>query len=173
MEENMSYTILKQYITPEEQLLWQGRPEKSGNIITKRDLFLIPFSIMWTGFSLVWEISALKSGSGVFFALWGLPFIGVGVYMLIGRFIHKAYLRDKTVYAVTNKKIIIKAGNKLKILDGKTLPPMDIEIHRNGNGSIIFTEEILYNRRRSYTYVSLENLRDYVQAQNAISSMDR
>ncbi len=173
MEETLSYNILKPYITPEEHLLWQGRPEKSGNLVTKRDLFLIPFGFMWTGFTLFWEISALKSGAGLFFALWGLPFIGVGIYMLIGRFVHAAYLRDKTFYAVTNKKIIIKAGNKVKILDGKTLPPMDIEIHKNGNGSIIFTEEILYNRRRSYTYVSLENLGDYVQAQNAISSMDR
>ncbi|MBQ3137743.1 MAG: PH domain-containing protein [Clostridia bacterium] len=173
MNDSSSYNILRQYITPDETLLWQGRPEKRGNLVTKRDLFLIPFGFLWTCFTVFWEVSALRSGAGLFFALWGVPFIGAGVYMLAGRFIHTAYLRDKTFYAVTNKKIIIKAGNKLKILDGKSLPPMDIEIHKNGNGSIVFTEEIFYNRRRSYTYVSLENLSDYVQAQNAISSMDR
>lgn len=173
MNETNSYNILRQYITSDEILLWQGRPEKSGNLVTKNDIFLIPFGIMWTGFTLFWEISALRSGAGLFFALWGIPFIGAGIYLLIGRFIHKAYLRDKTFYAVTNKRIIIKAGSKLKILDGKMLPPMDIEIHKNGNGSIYFIEEIYYNRRRSQTYTVLENLHDYVQAQNAISAMDR
>lgn len=173
MNEANSYNALRQYISPDETLLWQGRPEKKGNIITKRDIFMIPFSIMWTGFALFWELTALRSGAGIFFSLWGLPFIGVGIYLLFGRFLHSAYLRDKTFYAVTNKRILVKAGSKLKILDGKALPPMDIEIHPNGNASIIFTRELHYGRRRSYSYISLENLKDYIKAQNAISSMDR
>ena len=173
MNETNAYNVIRQYISPDETLLWQGRPEKKGNIITKRDIVMIPFSIMWTGFAVFWEISALQSGAGIFFCLWGLPFICVGLYLLLGRFIHSAYMRDKTFYAVTNKRIIIKAGSKLKILDGKALPPMDIEIHKNGNASIIFTQELHYGRRRSYSYISLENLRDYIQAQNAVSAMDK
>lgn len=166
------FGFCSQYITNDEHILWKGCPEK-GNLFTKRDLFMIPFSVMWLGFALFWELSAMQSGGGIFFSLWGLPFIAAGVYMLFGRFIYSAYMRDKTFYVVTNRKIVIKAGRKIKVLDGKNLPPMDIELHKNGNGTIIFSEEYYTRGRRHYTYFMLENLKDVARAENAISSMDR
>lgn len=165
---------LNPYIYPDETVLWKGVPERKGNIITSRDIILIPLGLAWTGFTLFWEISAVKSGAGLFFSIWGIPFIVAGLYLLAGRFIHKAYLRNKTYYMITDKRIFIKAGRKIKIFNGDALPPpMDIVIHRNGNGTITFTEELIYSRRRSYTYTTLENLPDYLQAEKAINAMDR
>ena len=160
------------YLVEGEQILWQGRPEP-GNIITRRDIVMVPFGIMWLGFSLFWETAAVKSGAHWFFPLWGLPFIAVGLYLLFGRWIHTAYLRDKTFYVVTSKKIMIKQGSRISMHDGRDLPPMDIEIHKNGNGTILFVTEVYRRGRRHRTYFELANLRDVAQAQNAISMMER
>ena len=48
---------------------------------------------------------------------------------------------------------------------------MEIKIHNNGLGTIIFREFVYTGRRRYHRYIMLENLIDVVQAQNAIEVM--
>ena len=69
---------------------------------------------------------------------------------------------------------MIKHGNKIEMYDGSQLPPMEIHIHKNGNGTILFSETVYTRRGRNYrTYFMLENLSDVAQAQNAIDMMDK
>lgn len=172
MEYTNNYQFCNPYIVAGESILWRGKPEK-GNIFTKRELILLPFSLMVCGFSLFWEFMALQTGQ-LFPIIWGLPIVGIGIYMLVGRYIQSAYLRNKTFYVITNKKILIKRGNRITMHDSRDLPPMEVEIHRNGNGTILFYEDVYTRRgRRRGTYIALENLRDIAQAQNAVSMMDR
>lgn len=167
-----NYQFCKPYIIAGESILWKGKPEK-GNIFTSRELILFPFSLMVCGFSLFWEYLALQSGQ-LFPVLWGLPIVAIGIYMLIGRYIQTAYLRNKTFYVITDKKLIIKKGNKINMYNGCDLPPMEVDIHKNGNGTILFYEEVYTRRgRRRNTYIALENLKDVTLAQNAVSSMER
>lgn len=171
MDYENNFNFLTPYIGNDEQILWKGKPGK-GNIFSGRDIVMLPFSIMWLSFCLVWEYTAIKSGSSIFFMLWGLPFIGVGIYMLFGGFIRKARLKNKTYYVITNKKIIIKSGNNIELYNGKDLPPMRIKLHKNGSGTITFNEDIYITRGRvRSTYCMLENLADVVQAQRAVSRM--
>lgn len=173
MEYTDAYNFIKPYLVNDEYILWKGKPEK-GNIFIRREIITSLFGLFWLAFSLFWEASAIKSSGSLFFALWGIPFICIGLYLVFGRFIQTAYLRNKTFYVVTNKKLIIKKGNRITMYDGKDLPPMDIEIHKNGNGTIFFCEEV-YTRKghRHNTYVTLENIREISQAQNAISQMNQ
>ena len=166
-----NYQFCNPYIIPGESILWRGKPEK-GNIITKREFILFPFSLMICGFSVFWELLALKSGQ-LFPVLWGLPIVAIGIYMLVGRYIQTAYLRNKTYYVITNKKIIIKKGNRINMYNGCDLPPMEVEIHKNGNGTILFYEDV-YTRRghRRSNYIALENLKDVALAQHAVSCME-
>lgn len=167
-----TFQFCKPYITAGESILWKGKPEK-GNIITSREFVLFPFSLMVCGFSLFWEYMALQTNQP-FIILWGLPFVGIGIYMLIGRYIQSAILRNKTFYVITNKKIIIKRGNRIKMYNGCDLPPMEVEIHKNGNGTIFFCEDVYTRRgRRHQTYIALENIKDIAMAQNAVSSMEK
>ena len=172
MEYLEAFQFANQYLLSGEAVLWKGRPEK-GNIITRRETILLPFSIMVCAFSLFWEYMALQSGVP-FFALWGLPIVCIGLYMLFGRHIQTAYLRNKTFYVITSKKLIIKKGRRISIYDGRDLPPMEIEVHKNGNGTLLFYDQV-YTRRghRHTTYIALENLKDFVHAQNAISQMEQ
>ncbi len=173
MEYTNEYEFCKHYLLEDEYIVWKGKPQK-GHLITSKDIVMIPFSIVWCLFTIVWEGAAFLSGASIFFAIWGLPFIAVGFYMLFGRFIYAASMRTKTLYVVTNKKIIAKVGNHIKVYDGKTLPPMDIEIHKNGNGTITFIYDRGMRNGKSYTdYFAMENLEDVMQAQNAINRIER
>lgn len=78
------YDFCKPYISDNEYILWEGAPEK-GLTFTSRDLVMIPFSIFWLAFALFWEFSVITSTSSLFMAIWGLPFVGVGIYLLFNK----------------------------------------------------------------------------------------
>lgn len=171
MDHEADYSFCNHYMLPGESVLWKGHPEK-GRLFTGTDFFVIPFSVFWLGFALFWELAAIDSGIP-FMMLWGLPFISIGVYLLFGRFIHKAYLRTRTFYVITNKKLIIKRGKRLTMYTAKDLPPATLQIHSDGNGTISFSETT-YRRGRHYTsHFALENLKDAVRAQNALLQMEQ
>lgn len=173
MEYSEDFSFFNSYLTEGEYILWRGKPQKIS-LFSPSDIILLPFSIMWLSFSIFWEILAIKSGSSIFFALWGLPFILIGLYMLFGGFIRRLRIKNKTFYAVTNKKVIIKKGQNIEMYGAEDLPPMSIKLHKNGNGTIIFRQDI-YSRRSGTRvfYFSFENIPDYIQAQNAVNRMDK
>lgn len=170
MEQN-NYQFITAYLTPDETLLWKGHPEK-GNLFLPSDLFISFFGLFFLGFSLFWEFGVIQTGN-TFMILWGVPFILIGCFLTFGRFLYKAYLRNKTFYAVTNKKLIIRSGRRTTIYHGKDLPPMTIHIHGDGNGTILFTETTYRSKGTRTNTFALENLRDHVFAQQAIDRMDR
>ena len=123
-----------------EVLLWNGQP-KQGLLLRPADALLIPFSLLWGGFALFWEMSVLSGGAPFFFALWGIPFVLIGVYITIGRFFVDAYIRSKTSYGVTNERVLIIAGlfsRTIKTLPLQTLGELVLEQHRDGSGTISF-----------------------------------
>ena len=80
--------------------MWTGRPS-AGLLFTSRDIFLVPFSLVWCGFAIFWESSAAwidgrdsvpvgqgpLSNTPTFFLLFGGAFVLVGLYFVFGRFI--------------------------------------------------------------------------------------
>lgn len=99
---------LAPYLRPGERLLWAGRPDPDV-ILTGADLFLVPFSLLWGGFAIFWEVAAMPSGP-LFFRLWGIPFVAAGVYFIGGRFVHKAYRKRRTAYGLTATRAIVAVG---------------------------------------------------------------
>lgn len=173
MNNHDPYDFCRRYMTEDEYILWKGHPEK-GNIFTGREAVMLPFSIVWLSFAVYWEITALRSGSNWFMVLWGLPFVAIGAYLLIGRFIMTAYLRTRTFYVITNRKLMIRKGSRIQIHDGRNLPPMNLVIHKNGNGTILFTQNVYTSKgSRSSTALAIENIADVAQAQNAVDRMER
>jgi hypothetical protein len=124
-----------------EQVHWWGRP-RQGMVLRGSDAFLIPFSLLWCGFAVFWELSVLGSPNApLFFALWGLPFVAVGVYFVVGRFFIEARQRGQTFYAVTSERILIVSGlfsRKVKSLNLKTLTDISLSESKSGEGSISF-----------------------------------
>lgn len=138
-------------LAPGEYLLWADKPTK-GHIFQAADVFLIPFSLFWTGFALFWEYMAYQNGIW-FFMLFGIPFVLIGLYLLVGRFFHRAIKRGRTSYAVTDKRLLEVCGNRVKSVERSVIEHMDMDMNADGSGSIMINQrtEYRYSGRRGRT----------------------
>lgn len=133
------------YLLTGERIIWTGRP-KQGLLLSGRDGLLIPFSLMWGGFAIFWNYSVWTMGKGgdgpdIFFKLWGLPFLGIGLYFIVGRFLHDMAIRKSLIYAATDQRVLVLRGSrspKLTSLDIHRLPRLELSEHRDSTGTITF-----------------------------------
>ena len=126
-------------LEPRERLIWTGVP-KRGLQLRISDAFLIPFSIFWGGFAIFWEMSAIRSGAPTFIVLFGVPFVLIGLYLIIGRFFWDARARANTVYGLTNLRAIIISGVVTKTTSSvllQNLTDISIRTRANGEGTIV------------------------------------
>jgi len=138
-------------LLPGERIVWSGQPQQ-GLLLMAHDIFLIPFSLMWRGFTIVWEVEVLRSSGGVnFFVLWGLMFVLVGLYLVFGRFIADAWVRRGLHYAVTDRRILIARPSpfaRFTALNVTQLPDIDLSERSNGRGTIRFGAPVVTGGRR-------------------------
>ncbi len=133
-----------------ERLLWCGQPLKRI-VLRPSDWYAVPFSIMWGGFALFWESVVLGHGSlnlkhsPDFFVLWGIPFVLVGQYMIWGRFLYTAWLKGRTYYAVTDRRVLVSCNgfsNKFLAATLSSLPSITMAARDDCAGTITFAENI-------------------------------
>ncbi|MFM7023055.1 MAG: hypothetical protein ACKOXB_08755 [Flavobacteriales bacterium] len=137
--------IFTPFLQKGERLLWIGVPRK-GIVFSRFDFFLIPFSIIWFGFSLFWETLALWGLSesdevlAWIFPVVGLPFVLFGYFLCIGRFTAAARRRKKTIYAFSDQRVFIKIGDVAPgFLYLKEVPGVELKGKNDGSGSIRLT----------------------------------
>ena len=131
---------LKDMVLPGETIVWFGAPPK-GFRLRRIDALLIPFSIMWGGFAIVWESAVVIGHTPWFFKLWGIPFVAIGVYLIAGRFLVDASLRAQMRYAVTDRAAyVIRTGafSAVRRYAGSTLDSITFEPKSNGVATIRF-----------------------------------
>jgi tetratricopeptide (TPR) repeat protein len=130
-----------------EQLLWSSRPQQ-GLRLRAADAALIPFSLVWGGFAIFWEYGAatgFASGNTraapQFFAVWGIPFVVLGLYLIVGRFFVDAWVRSRTELGVTDRRIVILTRvftAHVRSLALGSLAELALHEGRNGRGTITF-----------------------------------
>ncbi len=95
-----------------ETILWQGRPAAGifwGDLIGPQTLM----GVFFTGFSVFWITMAtvMSRGTddviGMVFPLFGLPFVAVGLYLLVGHVLWDAHSRARTWYTLTDRAAYI------------------------------------------------------------------
>lgn len=136
---------IRRYLNPGETIVWAGQP--SPGRAMRSALPVLLFAIPWTAFSVFWTAMAggmaWLSGDGPsaegMFALFGLPFILVGIGMLLSPY--WAWRRaQKTMYLVTNQRAIVGTSAR----DGFTiagylpdeLADLTLTVRKDGSGSI-------------------------------------
>jgi len=137
-------------LSPGEKVLWSGQPPRKLIIFRKADLFMLPFALFWTGFSIFWELGALAAvfGSGdgfdlftLCFPLFGVPFVLIGLYLLFGRLVGDFLVRRRTWYALTDRRVLVLTALRDRNVASMPLHKIgrvDIVIHRDGRGTLTF-----------------------------------
>ena len=136
-----------------ERLLWKGRP-RAGIRLRGSDALLIPFSLLWGGFAIFWEYTVLfwmpkTNPAGWVFPLFGVPFVLAGLYLIFGRFLLDAKVRESTEYAVTDRRAIIATtlfGRKVNSINLESAPDISLTENSDRSGTITFGATPYYGR---------------------------
>lgn len=133
--------MLRRELERGERLLWSGQPAQ-GLRWRPADWLLVPFSLLWGGFAFVWEYLVLTSpGTPWFMAVWGIPFVLVGLYLIFGRFLADRYQRARTWYAVTDQRVLIVRTGRSRQVQSLALAGLGDAVlseRGDGPGSIVF-----------------------------------
>lgn len=142
-----------------ESLVWSGTadPRRAAMSAIPAALFGIPFA----GFALFWMSQAFRATNAMaghshnsfvsgfkVFPLFGIPFLLVGLAIVFAPL--WAYITGaKTVYAVTNRRVMLISGSKNRAV--KSFTPADIASveHRerpDGSGDIVLMTNMLQRR---------------------------
>ena len=156
------YDFARAYFFPDEYELWRG---KSKGMNPNQKIVMIPFGIFFLGFAIFWTVgaSAVAGPMGLF----GLIFIAVGSYIVFG----KNIVGKKTYYVITNRKIYRSQAGRVDMVELANLPPMRIEGHSNGAGSIYFGEHHYRSHGKNHYGVvfSVENVDNIAEVQRIIA----
>jgi len=147
--ENSPESVFQSELLKDEKIHWTGQPD-SSSIFSPADWFMVPFSLMWGGFAIFWESTVLglnpfldtsKHRPPVFFALWGVPFVCIGLYMIFGRFFYKAWKRKRTYYAVTNQRVLqvaVTGRVQIQALFLNQTAAINKYVRSDGSGTLTF-----------------------------------
>jgi hypothetical protein len=137
-------------LMPGETIEWAGQPNPAV-IFHREDWMLIPLSLLWGGFAIFWLLAASgiwdlwenHSGTfGYFGIIFGTPFVLVGQYLIWGRFVHTRWKKQRTYYALTNRRALILEGGfrrrKASSAFFETLAMIDAQVRADGIGRISF-----------------------------------
>jgi hypothetical protein len=147
-----------------ERILWVGKPSASREA-RKIGCPALIVGIPFTAFAVFWVVGASNitrnapSGLGppgfsTVFPLFGLIFVGIGLYVLLSPFLTYAK-SSATTYAITNERILIVESGSTRVVKSYTKRDLG-QITRSeladGSGDLMFAQE---NQRgakgRTYT----------------------
>jgi hypothetical protein len=132
--------IIEAELSSGESVLWSGKPSQKV-IFHKSDLFLVPLSLMWGGFTLFWEFGVSSTGGPSFMSLGGIPFVLVGQYLIWGRFLVTAWQKKRILYVLTNRRalVIVRPPQARTIAATlRSISTVQKEIRADGFGTITF-----------------------------------
>ncbi len=141
-----------------ERLLWAGQP-RQGIRLQIFDLFAIPFSLLWGGFAIGWEVMAFVMEVPWFFKLWGIPFVLVGLYMMVGRFYVDARRRAAAFQGITTTSLLFISGRARRVVQRiplRNLGPLSLQERGDGSGVIGFSVVTMGNPAMGRVFTQIQ-----------------
>ena len=140
---NQKERDLRSQLSAGESLLWSGEP-KQGLLFRPSEIYIIPSSLLVTGFAVLWNVAVWNSDAPSYFRLFGVLPIVYAIYWLIVRFFVDAWQRSKTFYGVTNERVIMISGifsRTVKSINLATITDISLSERPNASGTITFGPE--------------------------------
>jgi hypothetical protein len=148
MKDSSETHALEIKLLSNETIHWYGKPNP-WVIFGPADRFLIPFSLLCGVFAFYWEYTTFNLESQILnggpftylYPITGIPVILVALYLIIGRFFYKFWLKTKTIYAVSNKRLIVITQGKSRKERFQFLNHIKMiekSVDKNGAGSLTF-----------------------------------
>jgi hypothetical protein len=138
-DEELARAELEGDLDAGEEILWAGRP-RQGIYLATADFLMIPFSLAWGGFSFFWEWSvATSKNAPVMMLCFGGASVCIGLYLIVLRFPFDAFVRARTFYALTTRRVLIASKwmtRNLMSIDLETVN-FSLQERRDGSGTIV------------------------------------
>ncbi len=144
---NFDLSAYRFSLLKDEKILWGGQ----AKLFSSGSGCQAPFFIFWAGFAFLWEFLVIKFEAGLFFTLWGIPFVLVGIYLVTVRPLLAFYKWKTTKYLITNQRILALKGKKKEAIFPfkklKLLPAVNAKKESEGrlmlSGKIADKDEIV------------------------------
>ncbi len=167
---------IQKELVAKEKLLWAGCP-KQGLLFRHHDLYLIPFGVIWLGFAIFWEVIVVghylpepSETADPLYPILGLPFLLIGIYFLIGRFVLDAKVRAQTVYGLTNERVIIPSGLFGRRIESQFISELSdlfLVEAKEGRGSVVLESEAEQNGKPALSFTGGSNIKQFELTENA------
>ena len=105
-----AWRVIQPELFAGESIRWAGQPNTSV-IFHRDDSFLVPISLLWGGFMMLWEAEVAgllrPRNPNILLVLIGIPFVVAAQYLIWGRFLYAAWKKKRTFYALTTRRVIV------------------------------------------------------------------
>ena len=133
---------LERQLRSGERVLWSGHPE-TGLLFTGPDVALVPFSAIFATLSIGVLLGSLsRDPPRLDRVLVAVVFSILSVYLLIGRFPVRQWLKKGTQFVVTSQRLLILRrkvrGREVEAFELSQLGPTRRRIRRDGIGTVEF-----------------------------------
>jgi hypothetical protein len=158
-----------------ESIAWMGMPKP--RFFTKSTLGIFLFAIPWTAFSLFWVAGAAEfkipdfASTDIIFPLFGLPFVLIGVSMLLTPITHYRHTL-KTLYMITDRRVVIFEGGSsttIRSYEAEKLGTITRKERNNGYGDLVFAKE--FSQKNLINDIGFINIEDARNVEQKIKQM--
>lgn len=129
-----------QYLDSGERLLWTGRP-RPGLRLSSATMRSLLGSAIWAALAIFFAINIWRDGISPSSLLTSMAFVAFAVYNTVGRVGLGWWLRSRTRYAVTDRRVLIIEGGAqpaIQSVDLTPTTPIGADLRDDGSGTLTF-----------------------------------
>lgn len=132
--------LVVRQLRPGERVLWAGRPA-SGRLVRLTDLPALGFGALWTAIVLTAMSSIGRSDAPVLVRVFFVGFLLIGVSSAFGGIVMRGVRLRRTVYAVTDQRLLTLTGDTLQANDVRHITETRVTVRPDRSGDLFFTGE--------------------------------
>ncbi len=144
-------SLVDRELDSDEHVEWVGQP--IAGRLARSSLPIVVFGIPWTAFAVFWTVMAsgitTRKGGGEWswvFALWGVPFILIGLGMLTSPYWMQRRAK-RTAYVLTDRRAIVlslgwRSSASVRSFQPGALTDLQRKERADGSGDLVFTNDL-------------------------------